>query len=336
MLWAQVQPGELFQLRSAVLVTQAAILGSLVMGTLVRWFALRAAAPDLARKRLASLKTWWIIAILLCLALLFGRAGGVLLFLLVSLLAVKEFMALTRVDYRDWGVAGLAYLLVVLNYVWVYLGWSQLFVVFLPLAGLLCLAIGMVLSDRAAGFLLAAGSSYWGLILSVYCLSHAPMLLTLSDTTNPVAGAAGWFLYLVLLVVISDIAQALIGRRFGRHKIAPVLSPNKSWEGFIAGVVTTTTVAVLLAPALTSLADAPLHAGTRTLSIPLLPAVLAGLIISVLGYFGDLTISGVKRDMGVKDSGTMLPGQGGILDRIDSLIFAAPAFYYYLRLLIGV
>jgi phosphatidate cytidylyltransferase len=142
-------------------------------------------------------------------------------------------------------------------------------------------------------------------------------------------------LYLVLLVAISDIAQALVGRRFGRHKSAPVLSPNKSWEGFIAGVVTTTVIAVLLAPALTPLAQTPLRVGTTTLAIPLLPAALAGLIISVMGYFGDLTISGVKRDIGVKDSGTMLPGQGGILDRIDSLIFAAPAFYYYVIFLLG-
>lgn len=335
MILAQVQFAELLGLRAAVLITQAGILVSLVIGTLVRWFALRSAAPDVAQKRLASLKSWWIIAILFCLALLFGRAGGVLLFVLVSLLAVKEFITLTRVDAGYWRVTGLAYLLVVLNYVCVYLGWRELFIVFLPLAGLLLLAARMVLSDRAGGFLLTAGSTYWGLMLSVYCLAHAPLLLTLPDTTNQAAGAAGWFVYLVLLVMLSDIAQALVGRRFGRHKIAPTLSPKKSWEGLIGGIVATTAVAVLLAPALTPLADAPLPVGTMNLSIPFLAAALAGLIISVMGYFGDLTISGVKRDMGVKDSGTLLPGQGGILDRVDSLMFAAPAFYYYVRFLSG-
>jgi phosphatidate cytidylyltransferase len=100
----------------------------------------------------------------------------------------------------------------------------------------------------------------------------------------------------------------------------------------IAGIVITALAAALLAPAMTSLADASLQIGPTRISTPYLPAVLAGLIISIGGYFGDLTISGVKRDLGQKDSGTMLPGQGGILDRIDSLTFSAPLFYYFLLL----
>jgi phosphatidate cytidylyltransferase len=93
-------------------------------------------------------------------------------------------------------------------------------------------------------------------------------------------------------------------------------------------------LAVVLAPWLTPLADPLIHLGSYHVAVPYLPAILAGLIISVSGYFGDLTVSGVKRDVGVKDSGTMLPGQGGILDRIDSLMFTAPLFYYYVTLLL--
>lgn len=330
------QFAELFGLHSAVLFAQAGILVSLLLGTIVRWFSLRSSPRELVEKRLASLKTWWGIAILFCAALLFGRIGGVLLFALVSFLAVNEFMTLTRAELRDWRLVGLTYSLVALNYLWVFLGWRDVFVVFLPLAGLLFFAIRMVVRDQAGGFLRVASASYWGTMLTVYCLSHAPILLTLSDETNQVAGAVGWFLYLLVLVAISDISQALVGRGFGQHQIAPVLSPHKTWEGFIAGVVTTTIMAVLLARALTPLAEMPLHVGTIKVSVPFLPAALAGLLISVVGYFGDLTISGVKRDIGVKDSGTMLPGQGGILDRIDSLMFAAPVFLYYLTLILRV
>jgi phosphatidate cytidylyltransferase len=109
-----------------------------------------------------------------------------------------------------------------------------------------------------------------------------------------------------------------------------VLSPHKTWEGLLAGIALTTCMAVVLAPLLTPLAKFAIPFGANSLSIPYLPAALAGLLISVSGYFGDLTISGIKRDIDVKDSGTMLPGQGGLLDRVDSLIFASPVFYYYL------
>ena len=306
------------------------------MGTIARWFSLRSASPEIVHKRLASLKTWWVIAILLCLALLFGRLGGVLLFTLVSILAVREYLSLTGFRSRDWRVVGWIYAIVGLNYLVIYFGWRELFVVLVPLCGLMLLSIRMALRDKASGFLGAAGSTFLGMMLMIYCISHAPLLLTLPDATNPVAGAVGWFLYLIVLTESSDIVQALVGRRLGRHQVAPVLSPHKTWEGLVAGIVFTSGLAVLLAPLLTPLADTSLRLASIELTIPYLPAVLAGMLISIVGYFGDLTISGIKRDIGVKDSGTMLPGQGGILDRIDSLMFSAPAFYYFVFFVIGV
>ncbi len=320
-----------FELPSAVFFTLAGLLASLLLGTAIRGVGLRSAPADIAGKRLASLKTWWVIVILFCLSILAVPLGGVVFFLLVSLLSMREFLALIRVPYTEWRLLSLVYVLVLLNYVWIYLGWQEVFLIFIPLCSLLLVAVRMVIRDKAGGFLSAASSLHWALMLTVYCISHAPLLLMLPDNTNVAAGATGWFLYLLLLTEISDISQALVGRRWGRHFIAPVLSPHKTWEGLIAGIVTTTIVAVLLAPVLTPLAAASLILGGYEISIPFLPAVLAGLIISMGGYFGDLTISGVKRDMGVKDSGTMLPGQGGILDRIDSLIFTAPLFYYFIH-----
>jgi phosphatidate cytidylyltransferase len=102
----------------------------------------------------------------------------------------------------------------------------------------------------------------------------------------------------------------------------------------LGGIIGTIIAAVSLAPMLTPLSEVTLSFGDIRMSIPLLPAALAGLLISVSGYFGDLTISGIKRDLHVKDSGTLMPGQGGILDRTDSLMFAAPLYYFYVRLLI--
>lgn len=334
MLTAQVHFADYFGLRSPVVWAQAGILLSLLLGSIARWFTTRTAPPEVVRKRLASLATWWVIAVLLVLALTFGRIGGIVFFGLVSLLALKEYFALTGIGYRDWRVVGWAYLAVPLHYLWLYLGWTELFLTFIPLCVLLFMATRMVLRGKVEKFTSAASSLHWGLMLTVYCLSYAAALLTLPDKSNGVAGAAGWFLYLVLLTAASDIVQALVGRRFGRRKVAPVLSPHKTWEGLIGGIVATTGLAVFLAPILTPWADKiELEVTVPVLAWPCLPAVLAGLIISISGFFGDLTISGIKRDVGVKDSGTMLPGQGGILDRIDSLIFTAPLFYYFVRCL---
>jgi phosphatidate cytidylyltransferase len=150
-------------------------------------------------------------------------------------------------------------------------------------------------------------------LLTAYAPGFAVLLFALAPASNPVAGGAGWFLFLMLLTEFDDISQALIGRALGKRKISPVVSPHKTWEGFIGGVVLTSMLGALLAPWLT-----PWHPAAGT---------IAGLLISLTGYLGDLNISAIKRDCGVKDSGTLLPGQGGMLDRIDSLTFAAPTFY---------
>lgn len=330
MIFAQTQFAEFFGLRTAVLWSQTGIILTLLVGSVARWFSTRSAPPDVVRKRLASLATWWVIAILIILALTFGRIGGVVFFGLVSLLAIKEYLVLTGVRYHDWHLVGWAYLAVLLHYLWLYLGWHEVFLTFIPVCALLFMSTRMVLRGKSEEFTLVAASLHWGMMLTVYCLSYAAALLMLPDATNAVAGAAGWFLYLILLTALSDIVQAIIGRKFGKRKVAPVLSPHKTWEGLIGGIVTTTVLAVVLAPFLTPFADeVALEAVVPVLAIPYLPAVLSGLIISIGGFFGDLTISGIKRAVGVKDSGKMLPGQGGILDRIDSLIFTAPLFYYF-------
>jgi phosphatidate cytidylyltransferase len=112
------------------------------------------------------------------------------------------------------------------------------------------------------------------------------------------------------------VAQYLLGNLLGRHRIIPRISPNKTWEGFLGGVVTTVLLAVWLSGWLT-----PMRWQW---------ALLAGLLISVAGYMGDVTISALKRDIGVKNTGTLLPGHGGILDRIDSLSYTAPLFFHFI------
>jgi phosphatidate cytidylyltransferase len=150
----------------------------------------------------------------------------------------------------------------------------------------------------------------------VFSISHVAYLLVLPAVAGSRAGGAGLLLYLVFLTQANDVAQFLWGKSLGKNKIVPSVSPNKTWEGFLGGVGTTTVLAALLSGLLTPL------------SVP--QSLLAGILIATAGFVGDVTISAVKRDIGVKDSGSLLPGHGGIMDRIDSLTYTAPLFFHFI------
>lgn len=128
---------------------------------------------------------------------------------------------------------------------------------------------------------------------------------------------ADWLVVLTALIIASDTGAYYSGRLFGLHKLCPTISPNKTVEGFagglLSGVATGTGLGLLLVP------------GTSPLRL-----ALVALLVSCLGVMGDLLESVLKRSVAVKDSGTILPGHGGILDRTDSLLVAAPVFYYLL------
>jgi phosphatidate cytidylyltransferase len=228
----------------------------------------------------------------------------------------------------------LTYFAVPVHYLCIDQGWVELARVFVPVGVFCLLLVRLVVAARTQGFLETAGITFLGLMLIVYLYSHAVMLLRMPEGLNPTGGSFGLLLFLLILTEGNDIAQAQWGRLLGRRRITPIVSPNKTWEGFLLGAATTTIAAMLLCDALTPLRTSP-RLEAHTGSPPYVPALIAGALIAVCGFFGDIIMSAVKREVGVKDSGTLLPGQGGILDRIDSLTFTAPCFYYYVDLLYG-
>jgi phosphatidate cytidylyltransferase len=238
------------------------------------------------------------------------------LFGFLSFLALKEYLSLIPTRRADRRVLFWTYLAILAQYYWVGIAWYGLFIIFIPVYMFLFLPIRMILIGETEGFLKAAGTLHWGLMTTVFCLSHAAYLLVLPEEVNPAAGGAGLLLFLVFLTELNDILQYIWGKLLGQHKIIPKVSPNKTWEGFLGGVVTTTFVAVLLAPWLT-----PLN---------LWQSGFAGILIATAGFFGDVSISAIKRDLGIKDSGNLLPGHGGILDRVDSLTYTAPLFFHFI------
>ena len=237
----------------------------------------------------------------------------------LSFLAFKEYLSLIPTRRTDHRVLFWAYLTIPIQYYLIAKGWYGAFIVFIPVYAFLFLTLRMVLIGETEGFLRSIGLLQWGLMTTVFSIGHVAYLLVLPKAGNPHGGGFALLLYLVFLTQINDVSQYWWGKALGRRQISPKVNRNKTWEGLLGGVCTTTLLAVILAPFLTPLGR--------------WAAVGAGLIIGLGGFTGDITLSAVKRDLGIKNTSAMLPGRGGILDRIDSLTYAAPLFFHYLHYL---
>jgi phosphatidate cytidylyltransferase len=256
----------------------------------------------------------WIVAIF-TMVLVVNHSIALFFFGFLSFLAFKEYISLIPTRRIDRRVLFWAYLAIIIQYYWISIHWYVMFLIFVPVYVFLFLPLRMVIAGETQGFLKAIGTIHWGLMLTVFSLGHLAYVLMLPDRGNPIAGSAGLVLYLVFLTEINDIAQYIWGKSCGRHPVTPTVSPNKTWEGLGGGVLTTTILAIAIAPWLTP--------------FDWIHALGIGLIISSAGFVGDVTISALKRDLGVKDSGSSIPGHGGILDRIDSLTYTAPLFFHF-------
>jgi phosphatidate cytidylyltransferase len=278
---------------------------------------LRWRAPENDRTELVQrIRSWWLIVSIFSIAMIMSRNVSVAFFAFVSFLALKEYLSIVPTRRADRRVLFWAYLAIPVQYYWVAEAWYGMFIIFIPVYVFLLLPLRMVLIGETKEFLRAAGTLHWGIMTLVFGISHIAYLLVLPEASNPNAGGSGLVLFLVFLTQFNDVAQYLWGKTLGRHKIIPKVSPNKTWEGFLGAVATTTLLALLLSGWLTPMS-------WRI-------AIAAGLLISIAGFIGDVTISALKRDIGLKDSGSMLPGHGGILDRIDSLTYTAPLFFHFI------
>ena len=302
----------------------ACLFGVLALGTIVRIAAIHGRPDEKSRSRLSSVRTWWALASLLAVALLLGHIGVAILLAVVGMLALREYIEIIGWKRVGRPTAFVVFAIVPVYYSLLWVGFAELMRSLAPVAILIVLGAIRAWLGLVEDYIRTTAGLVWGVMLFVYGLSHAYLLLALPALPDPWVGNLGWFLYLVLLTETNDISQALIGRPFGRTKFTPQISPNKSLEGLMGGLLVTTILAVLLAPWLTSFMQ-----GTRSTGVLL--SVLSGFLIATFGFLGDLNKSGIKRDVGIKDSGTILPGQGGMMDRVDSLTFSAPIFYYFLQ-----
>ena len=254
------------------------------------------------------IRSWWVILLATGMALLLGAVGVLVASALVSYLALKEYFSVVPIRQGDRVVLLVAYLAIPTQWWWISQHAYGLFIIWVPVYLFILLPSVMVLRGETAGHLHALGILFWGLMICVFAIGHVAYLYMLP-------AGAGLLLALLVLTQGNDVAQYIWGRAIGKHRIAPAVSPNKTVEGFLGGLLTTTLLAVLIVP----------------LSWPV--ALAVGPLVAVCGFLGDLAMSAVKRDIGIKDTGRLIPGHGGVLDRADSLIFTAPIFFHLVRYL---
>ncbi|MFV0443172.1 MAG: phosphatidate cytidylyltransferase [Planctomycetaceae bacterium] len=297
------------------------VIGFLVIASVVGSILARRVQSDAARATVANLnartRTWWTMTAVFMLALATGGIGSIVLFGVTSFLALREFLTLAPTRLGDHRALAWAFFLVTpLQYILLGIEWYGLYTIFIPVYVFLLLPIRAAAAGETENFLERTAKIQWGLMVCVYCCSHAPALLTLLKIPG-YEGENGKLLYFfVLICELSDVLQYVFGKLFGKHPVAPSVSPKKTWEGFVGGVAATVAVGASL-----------------WWATPFSPWQAAGmsLAICLMGFGGGLVMSAIKRDRGVKDWGTTIRGHGGILDRIDSLCFAAPVFFHLTR-----
>lgn len=296
----------------------AGIIAVLVVASLIGYLLDRRYRESPSRAVIANLnariKAWWAMVFLLAGALAAGRRPVILLFLFVSFAALREFITLTPGRRADHMAAAVGFLIVLpAQYILVWTQWYGVFTIFIPVYVFLILPAFQVVQSDTRDFLARTSTMQWGLMIAVYCISHVPALLMLSI---PGRDPALLIVFSILVVQGSDVMQYVCGKLLGRHRVAPVVSPSKTVEGLAGGIVCATALGASL--------------WFITPFTPLQAAAMS-FLVATMGFAGGLVMSAIKRDRGVKDWGSLIEGHGGILDRLDSVCFAAPVFFHLTR-----
>ena len=298
-----------------VIVPLALATGGIVLGFL----------KVILKKEIASMwKTycsWLVIAVIGFTVVFLGRVATIAGISLLAIFAFKEFARASGL-YRDWWMTGAVYLGIVAVGVASLMsdphglepgtGWYGFFVA-VPVFAIALILLIPILRNRAQGELQRMSLAIVGFIYIGWMFGHLGFLANANN-------AYGFLCYIIFATELSDVAAFTFGKIFGRHPLRSQISPNKTWEGAIGALAVSMVLPWLLRFSF------PFF-GVRQL-------ILTGLIVGIGGQLGDLSISVIKRDIGTKDMAATIPGHGGILDRIDSLIYVAPLFmhmagYYY-------
>lgn len=289
------------------------ILGVLLVAS-IALFVIKKLRPEKDMTELFNrTKSWWYMVALFIGIIFINNTVAFVGLGILSFFAFRELYSVLGFRQSDRSALLLAVISIPIQYYFAYIKWYGGYIIFIPVIMFLLLPLILVIKQDTHRITKSMCLLQWTLMLSVFGISHLAFLLSMPDLPGFSAGGRGLLLFLVFLTEFNDIMQFVWGKTFGKHKILPNVSPNKTWEGFIGGIISTTVVGYLLR-FLTPLGE--------------VEALCMSAMIGFVGFVGDVVVSAIKRDKGIKDMGNTIPGHGGIFDRIDSLSFTAPAFFH--------
>ncbi|HAE35897.1 MAG TPA: phosphatidate cytidylyltransferase [Bacteroidetes bacterium] len=264
--------------------------------------------------------SWWRIAIGVAVVIAGPPWMGALLIAYISFVAMREMFSIGQLRGADRAGIFAAYLAIPVQYFLAWHFYFEQFLYFIPMAMFIVIPVLLVLNGRMNQIGRSMSIIPAILMLTAYMPSHMVLLYRLPVQPHP-AGAGGLLIFLIMLTAFNDVFQFTWGKLLGKHKILPYVSPNKTWEGFVGGILTTSCLGMIL-----------------SFLTPLLwwQACITGFVVGLTGFLGDSIISAIKRDLRLKDTDDLIPGHGGAMDRLDSILITAPFYFYLIKYFAGI
>lgn len=305
-------------LPSSLLTNEVSLVLSIIYGLLLLFSSLFfiwskiSPTSDLTELK-ARTNSWWVIVTVFFGIIFINKTVGTIALALLAFIALRELLSSLDLRHSDRRMILWCFIAIPIQFYFAYQNNYTMFIIFIPVLMFMLLPFRAVLVGDTVNVTKSFAILQWSLMLTVFSISHIAFLLNQPPLENFNAGAGGMVLFLIFLTEFNDVLQFLWGKTLGEKKILPKISPNKTWVGFIGGVLSTTLLAYVfrfLTP----------FTGTQ--------ALITGFAISLTGFCGDVVVSSIKRDYGIKDMGNLIPGHGGIMDRIDSLSYSALAYLH--------
>lgn len=290
------------------------IILCILIASSVAWFILGKLKPSkLATELQVRTRSWWVMCACFIVTTLVHPLVTLLGLMYLSYALLREMYPLLNLDARERNTVLVCYATVPIQYGLAYFGMETLFLAFIPVFMFVFIPFLLVVRGETEGIVRSISLMPYSLIAWVYGMSHLALLFQLPEYPGFTAGPQGLLLYLIFLVGMNDVLQFAWGKTLGKRPVLPTVSPNKTWEGLIGGVLSITLIAVAM----------------RFLTpLNIWQAALTGFVTAVAGFMGDAIASGMKRDIGIKNSGHAIPGHGGYLDRLDGFSAAAAPFFH--------